>query len=332
MARTYSNLDFVGTASDTSSDIPSDIASDVASGVARDKHRAQGPAGIWRGVVGTDLVGLYGRPFLALDDALAAVDVDLSSLRAVHDEVCVAYASMPVDYTGGSHRSMQIMPASRSAEALVDYVEVVRGLDDNDWACFVRLADDPADFAGVAVSDRADIGEERQLPLSRRQMLWLKVRHGVYFPWKGYLELLPNHRWKDKASATGKQFSRAARQFLPTTLAFLQTLPFASIGRCNIMGLEANDHGTVHHDGEHDDRGDDDDAEEFITLYPVDNKQLFLWDEVNRREHVVSGARAVWFNDFDDHGVSAAPFFRYSIRVDGVFTDAFRRLLQERYA
>ena len=53
--------------------------------------------------------------------------------------------------------------------------------------------------------------------------------------------------------------------------------------------------------------------------------------EALQRAHDVVGASAVWFNDFDYHGVFAAPFFRYSIRVDGVFTDAFRRLIEERY-
>ena len=30
-----------------------------------------------------------------------------------------------------------------------------------------------------------------------------------------------------------------------------------------------------------------------------------------------------WFNDADYHGVEPDPFFRYSIRVDGVFDPAF---------
>lgn len=300
---------------------------------ARRRHDdVVGPGRIWRGVDGTDLVGLYGRPFLTLDEVLTASGVELATLSAIHDEVCLAYAALPVDYTGGSHRSMQIMPASRVAEAGTDYVEAIRGLNDDDWARFVALADDPSDFVGLSRDERVDIGEERRLPLSRRQMLWLKVRHGVYFPWKGYLELMPNRRWSDKSNGAGKQFTRAAKQFLPTTLAFVQTLPFASIGRCNIMGLEANDHGTVHCDGEHHQRGDDDDADEFIMLYPAANKRLFLWDEPAQRAHPVTGARSVWFNDYDFHGVEAAPWFRYSIRVDGVFTDAFRALLLERHA
>ncbi len=282
-------------------------------------------SGILRGVESTALVGLWGQPFLPLDELLVQVGVDLSVLPAIHDEVCLAYASMPVDYTGGSHRSMGIMPPSRRDEAVVDYVEVISGLNDHDWATFVSLADDSADFDDV---DRADVGEERSVPLSRRQMLWLKVRFGVYFPWKGYLELIPNQRWTDKANVEGKRFTRNARTFLPRTCSLVEQLPFVGVGRCNIMGLEAHDHGTVHRDGEPDDQ---DAPDEFITISPVANKTLFVWDEAAKRAHDVVGANAVWFNDFDYHGVSAAPFFRYSIRVDGVFTDDFRRLIEERF-
>jgi hypothetical protein len=293
--------------------------------VAGKTKKAPRASGILRGVADTSVVGLWGRAFLPLDDVLAAVGVDLGALPALHDEVCVAYASMPVDYTGGSHRSMGIMPPSRRDEAVVDYLEVLGDMSAADWDTFVSLSDDPADFADV---DRTDIGEERAVALSRRQMLWLKVRFGVYFPWKGYLELIPNQRWTEKSALEGKRFTRAARTFLPRTCAFVEQLPFVGVGRCNIMGLEAHDHGTVHRDGE---PGDQDAPDEFITIAPVSGKTLFIWDEDHQRAHDVVGARAVWFNDFDYHGVFAAPFFRYSIRVDGVFTDTFRRLIEERF-
>ncbi len=285
--------------------------------------------GILRGVPGTNLSGLYGRPFLRLDTLLDLESGDV--LAPLHEEICTAFAQLPVDYTGGSHRSMGIMPPSQRGSAVVDYGEVLAALNDEQWARFTALADDPTEFAHLTAKPggRADIGEERQAPLSRRQMLWLKVRHGVYFPWKAYIELIPNRRWIDKANPAGKRFTRNARQFFPLTTAFVEQLPFTAIGRCNLMGLEANDWGTVHRDG---DPQDQDRPDEFITLYPVQNKRLFVWDEGHQQKHIVQGAAAVWFNDFDHHGVEAAPFFRYSLRVDGVFTDAFRARLASSFA
>jgi hypothetical protein len=74
----------------------------------------------------------------------------------------------------------------------------------------------------------------------------------------------------------------------------------------------------VHQDGDPDDPV----AEQFITLCPRKNKRLFLWNEETREKtHVVS--RAYWFNDHGYHGVEKDPWFRYSIRVDGVFRPEF---------
>jgi len=278
--------------------------------------------------------GLLGRPFVCLDDIL-----DLTPLDAIHEEICVGLTQVPVDYTGGSHRSMGIVPPSLArlagdgdAEAGADYGEVLRGLDDAGFAVFRSLADDAValDVAIEAVGDRRDLefGEERAYPLSRRQMLWLKVRHGVYFPWKGYVELIPNRHWSEKSSAEGKAFTRVAKTFFPKTIAFAQSLPFESIGRCNIMGLEANDHGTVHRDGDPDAPSVNGDGmpAHFITFCPAANKRVFLWDEALQAKTPVTG-RAYWFNDHDYHGVDADPFFRYSVRVDGVFKTGFAERL-----
>jgi hypothetical protein len=253
--------------------------------------------------------GIDGRPFVDLEPWL-----DLSTLDAIHEEVCLGLAQIPVDYTGGSHRSMGIVPPSRLGECHADYGEVLRAMSDEDFATLSGLGDEPLDPAR-----RGGIGEERDQPLSRRQMLWLKMRFGVYFPWKVFVELVPNRWWGDKSTAEGKSFTRQARAFFPRTVAWVQALPFVAIGRCTIMGLEANDHGTVHHDGdpEHPHAPD-----HFVTVCPKGDKRVFLWEDETRTKTPVT-SRAYWFNDQDDHGVDADPFFRYSIRVDGVFEHDF---------
>jgi hypothetical protein len=262
---------------------------------------------------GQGLLGLFGLPFVDLGPLLPVVD-----WTALHDEICLGLSQVPLDYTGGSHRSMGIMPPSRAEEAITDYGEVIRGLDDASFETFRSLADDPT---AIDTANRAELefGEERSVPLSRRQMAWLKIRYGVYFPWKGYLELIPNRAWGEKASATGKRFTRVAEAFFPRTIAFVASLPFVAVGRCNIMGVEAFDYGTVHRDG---DPAEQTEPDQFISFCPAADKRLFLWDEAAQREHDVD-ARAYWFNDFDYHGVRSAPFFRYSVRVDGVFEPAF---------
>ena len=92
------------------------------------------------------------------------------------------------------------------------------------------------------------------------------------------------------------------------------------------MGLEANDHGTVHRDGDPADQAETG-PDHFITIVPGADKRLFLWDEETKRKTPIT-ARAYWFNDHDYHGVDADPFFRYSIRVDGVFRPDFLEMLR----
>lgn len=278
------------------------------------------PAGPVR-AAGATVQGVFGRPFVCLDDLF-----DLSGLPEIHDEICLALAQMPTGYTGGSHRAMGIMPKACEAEALVDYQEVIRGLDDLGFATFRSLADDPSAIDGERRRD-LEFGEEREVPLSTRQMLWLKMRHRVYFPWKVYAELIPNHRWDDKCDPVGKRFTRRAEALLPKTIAFVKGLPFDHLGRCNVMGLEAHDHGTVHRDGIPE-AGRTPDP--FLTICPRGDKRLYVMDERTGARMVVEG-RVVWFNDHDYHGVLADPFFRYSVRVDGPFTPAFQRVLESRY-
>lgn len=264
--------------------------------------------------------GLYGRPFVDLEPY-----VDLDALAAVDEEVALGLADVPVDYTGGSHRSMEIMPPSQIAEAHVDYGEVIASLSPEAYATFRSLATAPETLPERPGD--ASFGEEREHALSRRQMLWLEYRYGVYFPWKVYFEMIPNRTWEEKSSPDGKEFTRLARTFFPKTVAFVKSLPFAHIGRCNLMGLASNDHGTVHRDGVHEEKAARGGADHFLTFCPRGDKRLFLWDEETRtKTHVRS--RAYWFNDSDYHGVDADPFFRYSIRVDGVFRPDFLATLE----
>lgn len=261
------------------------------------------------------VVGVLGRPFVNLEPLL-----DLTALDAVHEEICVALAQLPTTYTGGSHRSMEIAAPSRAAEIGVDYGEVIAAFSDAELRTFARLADHPLDPDELRGKT---FGEERDVPLSRPQMLWLETRHGVYFPWKVFYELMPVARWEDKDRLDGKRFTREAETFLPKTVQFLRSLPLLGIGRANLLGLRSGDHGTVHRDG-----NSDAPPAEFLMFCPAANKELFVWDEQQKHEHVARG-RAFWFNDADYHGVRPAPHFRYSLRVDGPFTPDFRRRLSE---
>lgn len=271
------------------------------------------------------LTGLYGRPYI---DLMPLLDPELGApggdwLFDLDQEICLGLISADVRFTGGSHRSMGIQPPSLSPGPYVDYGEVLRDFTRDEFAAFAALSDTPAAFDLDRFRDYT-IGEERDYPLSARQMRYLQLRYGVYFPWQIFYEMIPTRSWADKSSAAGKSFTAEALRLFPRTVALCRRLPFAEIGRCNIMGLLENHDGTVHRDGEPEEQGAPD---HFITLCPRGNKRLFLWDEDARAPTFVP-ARAYWFNDHDYHGVAADPFFRYSLRVDGVFRPDFLRRIE----
>jgi hypothetical protein len=254
---------------------------------------------------------LYGRPFVDLEPY-----VDLAELESLDGEICAGLASVPVDYTGGSHKWMGIVPPSLVDEPYADYGQVIARMSREEFARFAALSDTPWELDPDRRSEY-EFGEEREWPLSRGQMRYLEYRHGVYFPWKVFYELVPNLRWEERAAAEGKAFTEEAERLFPGTIAFIRRLPFQSIGRCNVLGLQSHDHGTIHRDGE-----DETALGHFITLCPRADKRLFLWDE-GRRARVPVGGRAYWFDDRNYHGVAGDRVFRYSIRVDGVFEPGF---------
>jgi len=258
------------------------------------------------------ILGIKGRPYVDLERYL-----DVPALESLDEEISYSLTQVPLEYTGGSHKTMGIVPPSLANDPFVDYGQVIKRFSRAEFQTFISLSDTPDEF-DVERYRQYRFGEEQEWPLSRKQMLYLKFRYGVYFPWQVFYEMIPTLNWEDKANGEGKDFTPEAKRFFPRLIAFVRRLPFEVVGRCNILGLEASHHGTVHQDGDPNDA----EAEHFITLCPRKNKRLFLWDEEAQAQSVVE-SRAYWFNDHGYHGVLPDPWFRYSVRVDGVFRGDF---------
>jgi hypothetical protein len=264
--------------------------------------------------------GIWGLPYIDL-----APLFDTSPLAEIDEEICLGLTRVATSYTGGSLKWMGVVAPPVQGDPYVDYMHVIEGFSRDELAAFVSLSDDPGAF-DLDHGDYA-FGDETDHPLSKRQMLYLKYRYGVYFPWKVAYHLLDNVWWEDKNLGAGKSFHREAREVFPRTLDFIAGLPFREIGRAIVFGLEANDHAPLHRDTV---PGSKAEVEHCITICPRKNKRFFLsTPELTERLQV--DTPLYWFNDMDWHGVEPDPFFRYSIRVDGVFDPAFVRDLR-RYA
>ena len=264
-----------------------------------------------------DFIGVHGHkePFLNLEPFF-----DLSAFPAINEEICYSLVQFKASYTGGSHKSMGIVPPRFENDQFIDYGRVIQALTPEEFDRFMSLAEP---HVKVDYEDRYKFTyyEEGVVPMSSKQFLYLKYRYGVYFPWKVFLEFVSgNVNWDDKCTNNGKFYSEIEAAF-PLTVKFIKSLPFKSIGRCNLLGLEANDHATVHRDNF--EKRDNPPINDFITMSPAGNKDLYLWNDGKAEKLYVPG-KLYTFNDMNYHGVDAAPYFRYSIRVDGIFTDEFR--------
>jgi hypothetical protein len=65
---------------------------------------------------------------------------------------------------------------------------------------------------------------------------------------------------------------------------------------------------------------------EFIHITPDENKGMLLWDSETKKNLYLT-SRASWWNDSDWHGASPSPVQTYSLRIDGKFTEEFRKKL-----
>lgn len=275
--------------------------------------KVKAPDGDWSG-----FIGLHGHkaPYLILDEL-----VDCSNFEALHEEICLGLLHVDYSYIGGNHKSTNIVPPEFANDEYKDFGQVIANFTDEQFEVFMRLADGRVNI-DMSNWRSYTFGEDGQIELSWKQLQYLKIRYGVYFPWKGFVEFLPgDNNWNNK-HLIDAEFPDHIQYAFPRTCAYLKSLPFKSVGRCNIMGLEANDHGTIHRDNfemVHNPPPND-----FITISPAGNKDLFLYNSDTRQKVFIPPCKAYTFNDMNYHGVAAAPYYRYSIRIDGVFTDEFR--------
>lgn len=262
--------------------------------------------------------GIWGHPFVDLTS-----HVDADALAAIDDEITLGLVDVTPAPTGGSLKWMGVTAPSATADPYVDYMHVIEKLTADELRELVALADDPSVFRDRDLT-KMRFGDETDHPLNLAQARFLTYRHRVYFPWDVSFHFLENHRWEDKNSGAGKTWSGEAEEIFPETVRFLRGLPFREVGRCLLFGLRANQHAPLHRDAE---PGQTESLGHAMSLCPRGDKRFYLATPDESRLEIVT-QRAYWFNDMDWHGVLPDPFFRYSVRIDGVFHPAFLRDLR----
>ncbi len=128
-------------------------------------------------------------------------------------------------------------------------------------------------------------------------------------------------RYFDKNIAE-KNFNTKNFVLFESLVKFVYDLPFVQIGRIIIFyndtlptPIHADGYKQAHHHNE------------FLWLRTNKAKQFFIYDEKLKQKHYVEGYSA-FFNEQSYHGSEPSTEMNFSVRVDGFFTNEFRKQLQ----
>lgn len=138
---------------------------------------------------------------------------------------------------------------------------------------------------------------------------------GAVIPWFFALYLKKND-FNKKTHDLG-QWTEAAKLF-PNVVDYVNSLPFKTIGRVLFFTTYPNAGVVTHRDSivtEHSDHN-------INLFFASGSRPSFVWDEKTKeKKYLDVNARSYFFNNRDYHGVDPQPVFRYTLRVDGTFTD-----------
>jgi len=137
---------------------------------------------------------------------------------------------------------------------------------------------------------------------------------GAAIPWFFGLYLKDNGFFEKTSGGT---FTNSATQF-PLLMEYMKTLPFKNIGRvlffCTYPGAGVITHRDAHMT-DHKDHN-------INLFFEGGSRPSYVYDEVHDKKiYLQEGARSYFFNNRDYHGVDPEPSFRYTLRIDGTFTD-----------
>lgn len=138
---------------------------------------------------------------------------------------------------------------------------------------------------------------------------------GAVIPWF-YLIYLKKTTFFAKTNDVQSYWTQDQKNF-PLITEYLNTLPFKTIGRVVFFTTFPTVPVPIHRDSivaEHKDHN--------VNLFFSGSRKSFIFDPVTKEKiYLDQSAKSYFFNNRDFHGVDAEQTFRYTLRVDGTFTD-----------
>jgi len=161
---------------------------------------------------------------------------------------------------------------------------------------------------------------------------YLKMAMGAYDPYIYYF-LWQEGDWDHRPDA--RQLTEES-QYFPGVVEWVLKLKenniFEHIGRVIFFHLEADGIAFEHRDLDANNGVFDSDhytphRNEFIHVRPNTKKSFYVWDPDSKTK-VHINSRAAWWNDQDWHGGDKIMEPSYSLRIDGRFSEEFRKQLE----
>jgi hypothetical protein len=237
------------------------------------------------------MIGINGKPWLDLEH-----HCDVAQLSSFHSEIIRGLAlaktsPLPLYRT----KNKKVIP-SLNGESFEDPHEVEKKLSPDEAEWYAKLS-----------------REEKQK--------YLKYK-GVYFTWAVTLSLVKAPSWNEKSEPIGREPTQEAKLLFPEFIKYLYGLDiFVGIGRVLLFGIDPFQPIPCHRDADPDTYTVND---EFVMLSPMPKKLFYVLDENTNEKHYVK-SQAFVFHDCDLHGVDPISQFAYSVRVDGIYSEAFRK-------
>lgn len=157
------------------------------------------------------------------------------------------------------------------------------------------------------------------LPQKQQKLKYATYALGAAQAWHFSVFLLQNE-YLTKSDVSKRTMGKNGHHF-PNVLSYVENvLPFKHVSRAILFSTFQGSEMICHRDWI---RTESNTAHHICFNFGP-GRRAFVYDcDAEKKIHVEEGCRAYLFNDQDYHGVSAIPYFAYTIRVDGEFTDEF---------
>jgi len=119
-------------------------------------------------------------------------------------------------------------------------------------------------------------------------------------------------------------------KYFPKLVKFIESMPFAEIGRIVFFMTEPNNQLVPHYDAADDNQRNNKKPDDFVWFTTKSGtKNMFVMDgDSKERAYADSNKKFIWWNEMDYHGTEPVEHFAFSVRIDGKFKPEIYEVLK----